>query len=112
MNEITYTKVGDYYLPDLALPEQSLYHIGKYGRQHRKYLKENKNGFYTGLLLSGKLSEYLHEIDITATEQVELMIIQLTEKKGITEQLKATDQMAWVGAMNTIKNQAEEIVML
>ena len=84
--------------------------IGKWGRKHLRYIKEYRPILYTVLLLGGKLSAHLTEIDIRATEMYDLLMKQMAEKEGITEQLKAKDPMAWVGAMNGIRNAAEEIV--
>ncbi len=107
----TYSVVGDYLIPDLVLPPQSDYVLGRYGRLNKEYLKEHKIGFYTGLVLSGKLSDYLMEIDIQAKDKLGTIMKDLAKKQNITEQLKATDQFAWVGAMNNIKACAEEIVL-
>ena len=110
MNKISYTRQGDYLLPDLELPEQENVFIGRYGRLHKEYLRKHKNGIYAGLLLSGKLNSYLAKIDIQAHDMLELLTKQMAEKQGINEQLKSNDQMAWVGVMNCIKACAEEIV--
>ena len=110
MSEMTFTKNGDYLIPDLSLSEQPQTPLGKYGRMRKNYLKEHRPVLHTTLLLSGKLNSYLAEIDNRATEMFDLLVKQLAEKEGITEQLKAADQMAWVGAMNNIRNRAEEIV--
>ncbi len=106
----TYSEVGDYLLPDLTIETQTINHIGKYGRLHKEYLKKHKNGIYAGLLITGKLSIYLAEIDTQAHDMLELLMKQMADLQGITEALKASDQIAWVGTMNSIKNQAEEIV--
>ena len=111
MNELTYTKHGDYYLPDLTLPEQKEVFIGKYGLLRRAYLKNHRKNIYTNLLTAGSLHKYLAEIDSRANKQLELIIRQMAEVQGITEELKAADQMAWVGAMNNIKACAEEIIL-
>lgn len=108
--EITYTKCGDYYLPDLAVPEEEPATYGRFGRMRLKYLKEHRRGIYTSLLTSGQLTHHLNEIDREAKETLALLIKQMVQAQGITEQLKADDQMAWVGAMNNIRNAAEEIV--
>ncbi len=107
----TYSVVGDYLIPDLVLPQQNDYFLGRYGRLHKKYLKEHKIGFYTSLMLSCKLSDYLAEIDKQAKDMIETIMKDLAKKQNVTEQLKSTDQMAWVGAMNNIKACAEEIVL-
>ena len=96
--------------PDLLPPAEDESHYGKYGRMRLTYLREHHEGLYTGLLLSGKLNAHLNEIDESAHNRMELLTKQMAEKKGITEQLKAQDQMAWVGAMNNIRNRIEEIV--
>lgn len=108
--EITYTKHGDYYLPDLTLPKEEPGDIRRFGRMRLKYLKEHRRGTYTSLLTSGQLTHYLNEIDREANEMLDLLIKQLAQTQGITEQSKADDQMAWVGTMNNIRNVAEEVV--
>ena len=108
--EITYTKYGDYYLPDLAVPEEEPATYGCFGRMRLKYLKEHRRGTYTSLLTSGQLTHHLNEIDREANEMLDLLIKQMVQAQGITEQLKLEDQMAWVGAMNNVRNAAEEIV--
>ena len=99
------------YYPDLELPEEETPRFGKYGRMRHTYLREHRNAYYTGLLLSGKLVAHLNEIDDAANNRMELLTEQLAKSQGITETLKAQDQMAWVGAMNNIRNAAEEIVL-
>lgn len=96
--------------PDLLPPEEDAATYGKYGRMRRTYLREHHEGLYTGLLLRGKLNAYLNEIDEAANTRMELLTKQMAAAQGITEELKARDQMAWVGAMNNIRNAAEEIV--
>ena len=96
--------------PDLLPPPEDEPHYGKYGRMRRTYLKEHHECLYTGLLLSGKLNAHLNEIDDTAHRRMELMTRQVAAAQGITEELKARDQMTWVGAMNNIRSAAEEIV--
>ena len=108
-NGLWYELQGDYYIPCLVL-EEDLQPIGMWGRKHLRYIKEHRPVLHTTLLLSGKLNSYLAEIYNRATEMFDLLVKQLAEKEGITEQLKAADQMAWVGAMNNIRNRAEEIV--
>lgn len=108
--EITYTKYGDYYLPDLAVPEDEPKTYGRFGRMRHKYLREHRRGTYTSLLTSGQLTHHLNEIDREANEMLDLLIKQMEQAQGITEQLKAENQMAWIGAMNNIRNEAEEIV--
>lgn len=107
----TYTKVGDYYIPNIVVPERNNYTIGKYGQLRRKFLKEHHKPYYSYLLITGKISEHLEEIDKTCHSCLQEMIIKMAEQEGITEELKATDQMAWVQKMNNIRNRAEEIVL-
>lgn len=108
----TYTLGADgMYYPDLRYRRKNLQHYGKYGRMHMAFLQKHQRGMYLKLLLAGKLTAYLNEIDNAAREQVELLIRQMAAKQGVTESLKATNQMAWVGAMNQIKHSAEEIVL-
>ena len=111
MNELTYTRCGDYYIPDLKLSEQPEAPIGKYGRMRQRYLKEHRPLIYNQLLLTEKLYPHLIEIDETAQSRLEQMMPQLAKDAGATEQLKASDPMRWVGLMNTCKAQAEEILM-
>ena len=110
--EITYTKHGDYFLPDFDLPEDTETRpIGMYGRRHGRFLKTHKKVVYTQLFTSDKLFTYLADIDEQARERLDLLIKQLVEKEGINEQLKAENQMEWVGRMNSIRACAEEIVL-
>ena len=108
-NGINYTLVGDYYIPDLRLPEESR-PIGRWGRMHREYLQEYCPDRYNELLLSGKLWTYLADLDEQAQNRLDCIIAQMKEAEGITEELKSQDQMAWVRAMNSIRNRAAEIV--
>ena len=109
-NGLSYTLHGDYYLPDLALNEEEpLY--GKYGLLRKQFLKEHRSAKYQYLLLTGKLTEHLNQIDLEARKQVERLMEQMAEKQGVTEKLKAQDQMEWVRLMNNIKASAEEIVL-
>ena len=108
--KIQYIRVGDYYIPDLTLPEETR-PIGKWGRMHREYLKEHKPIQYNCLLLSGELWTYLADLNEQAQDRLERMIDQMKTTEGITETLKASDPMAWVGAMNSIRNRAEEIIL-
>ena len=108
---IEYIKQGNYYLPNLVLaPENTNYTIGKYGRIKLNYLKNNKKAEYTILSMDGKLNRYLHEIDIACEDRIKTIISQLVKQENVTEELKATNQMEWVGKMNSIKNRAEEII--
>lgn len=109
-NGLWYELVGDYYIPCLTVPEQESEPLGHWGQQHRGYLREHKDGVYTGLLLSGKLDSYLRQLDEQAENMFLRLVKQLAEKEGVTEQLKAADQMAWVGAMNNIHARVTEIV--
>ena len=109
-NGIEYTLVGDYYLPNLTIPPEEDTVIGRYGRLHLKFIKDNKRYFYNSLLMTGKLNQYLVEVDKTAREHVEQLMKQMKKQQGVTEQLKMTDQMNWVGLMNNIKSCAEEVV--
>ena len=109
-NGLWYELQGDYYIPCLVLDEEETKPIGMWGRKYLRYIKEHRPVIYTALLLSGKLNSHLTEIDNRATEMLDRLVKQLAEKEGITEQLKAADQIAWVGAMNSIRNAAEEIV--
>ena len=108
-NGLDYVLVGDYYIPDLQLPEESR-PIGRWGRMHREYLQEYCPDRYNELLLSGKLWTYLVDLNEQAQNQLDYIIAQMKEAEGISEELKARDQMAWVRAMNSIRNRAEEIV--
>ena len=110
-NGIHYTLHGDYYLPDLGFPEKASAPLGRYGRMRKAYIEEHRPGLYERLLLSGKLYEHLVEIDTCCTERMERMLNRMAEAEGITEGLKATDQMAWIGRMNSIRQRAEEIVL-
>ena len=110
-NGIWYELQGDYYIPCLVLDEEDAQPIGMWGRKHLRYIKEHRPVLHTTLLLSGKLNSHLAEIDKQATEMFDRLMKQLAEKEGITEHLKAQDQMARVGAMNNIRNRAEEIIL-
>lgn len=109
--EITYSKYGDYYLPDLVLSEEEPATYGRFGRIRLKYLKEHRRVLYINLLTSGELTQHFNEVDRQAREMLELLVKQMAQEQGITEQMKAEDQMAWVGAMNNIRSAAEEVVM-
>ena len=108
---ISYTRIGDYLLPDLKLEDKERYNIGKYGLLKLEYLKNNKRRLYTELLMKDKLNEYLHYIDITLMEKEQKLIKELAEKETITEELKSSNQMLWIGKMNNIKNRVEEIIL-
>ena len=107
---MSYTLHGDYYLPDLVLNEEEPTY-GKYGMLRKQFLKEHRSARYQYMLLTGKLNEHLNQIDQEAREQVETLMEQMTEKQGVTEELKVQDQMKWVRLMNNIKASAEEIVL-
>ena len=107
--DLTYRIEGDYLLPNLTVPEAPK--IGKYGTLRRNFLKEHKDPIYTGMLLSGKLNSHLEEIDRKADEMMERLTTQMAQSEGVTESLKAADQMKWVGMMNNIRQRAEETVM-
>lgn len=109
-NGMSYTLHGDYYLPDLVLNEEEPTY-GKYGMLRKQFLKEHRSARYQYLLLTGKLNEHLNQTDQEAREQVEMLMEQMTEKQGVTEELKAQDQMKWVRLMNNIKASAEEIIL-
>ena len=109
-NGLWYELQGDYYIPCLVLDEEDAQPIGMWGRKYLRYIKEHRPVLHTTLLLSGKLNSHLAEIDKRATEMFDSLVKQLAEKEGITEHLKAQDQTAWVGAMNNIRNAAEEII--
>ena len=108
--EITYTQRGDYLYPNITLGEDDKLPIGKYGRMRLAYLKEHRPVIYNVLEATGKLQRHLWEIDQTANARLERMIPKMKKQAGITEQLKEEDQMAWVGQMNALKQQAEEII--
>ena len=111
-NGITYVLgKDDIYYPNLQLPEGTNYQIGKFGQMRCEYLKEFRHGYYMDLLLSGKLNEYLHEVDEECHEMLDRIVEQMKEKEGVTEQLKAENQMLWVWKMNNIRMCAEEIVV-
>ena len=111
MSELMYRRNGDYLLPDLGLTEEEKKPLGKYGMMRRQYLEQNRPGLYTRLILSGRLMEHLQEIDTTAHERLESLMSLMTKQAGVTEELKARDQMAWVGQMNSLKHQAEEMIL-
>ena len=107
-NGLPYKLTGDYYLPRLKTPEAP--QIGVWGRRRRTYLREQNKALYTAMHLAGALDTHLESIDRDATQMFDLLVKQIAEREGITEQLKAKDQMAWAGAMNTIRYWAEEAV--
>lgn len=107
--ELTYTMQGDYLIPDLTAPEAP--RLGKYGMLRRSYLRDHRDGIYTGMMLSGKLNSHLEQIDRQANEMMETLTAQMAKAQGVTESLKASDQMKWAGLMNNIRHSAEEIVL-
>ena len=110
MSKLTYIRCGDYYIPNLKLSEQPEAPIGKYGRMRQRYLKEHRPGLYSSLILSEKLYPHLLEIDRAARERMDTMLPRMLEAAGVTEELKARDPMRWVGLMNTLKAQVEEMI--
>lgn len=110
--ELTYTKVGDYLIPDLAMDsEEETTPLGKYGMLRETFLKEQHHGTYTSMLLTGRLEPHLREIDRQAQEQVDKIVSDLMKRNNVNEALKARDQMAWVQAVNSFRAQAEETVL-
>lgn len=109
MKELTYHRHGDYLIPDLETPEAP--RIGKYGTMRHQYLRNHHRGIFDGMLLNGTLNAHLEEIDRQANEMLERLTTQMAKAEDVTEQLKAQNQMAWVAAMNSIQNRAEEIVI-
>ena len=107
--ELTYRRVGEVYLPNLISLDTN-YPIGIWGQRHKDYLLENHRLFYYNLLTTDKLNSYLHEIDVSSKEMYDRLIKQMAEQEGLTEQLKAENQMEWVGKMNNIANRAREII--
>ena len=107
--KISYIKVGDYLIPNLTVPNEH-YSIGKYGMLRREYLRKHRQGLYTVMLLNGTLLNHLAEIDKTCHEMLDRLMPQMAEREGVTEALKAADQMEWVRRMNSIKSRVEEIL--
>lgn len=107
----TYRQAGDYFIPNLTLPDTGDYQLGKYGRMRRTCLKEHHKVLYTNLVVEGKLFEHLTEIDQSCNKRMEIIVSAMAKQEGVTETLKATDQMEWVRRMNNIRNRAEEIVL-
>ena len=106
----TYRQCGDYLIPDISLPNTKATSIGKYGRMRQRYLKEHRRVLYNAMILDGTLWNHLSEVDKTCKERMDTLILGMKETQGITEELKARDPMAWVGAMNKIHSAAEEIL--
>ena len=109
-NGIGYTLMGDYYIPDLKLPEEKR-PIGRWGRMHKAFLQEHRPGQYNALLLSEKLWTYLADLNEQAADRLACIVSQMQEAEGVTEELKARDQLAWVGGMNSIRSRVEEIIL-
>ena len=107
----TYRQVGDYFIPNITLPDDGEYQIGKYGRTRRSYLKEYRKILYNNYVLEGTLFKHLAEIDQACNERIENIISAMAKQEGVTEALKATNQMEWVRYMNSIRNRAEEIIL-
>lgn len=110
-NGIEYERRGEQYYPLLGLGKQTSYEIGRYGNLHLDFIKKHRRGTYTTLYTENRLNEYLHNIDLQAREQIDLLTAQMAEQMGATEELKASDPMRWVQMMNNIKASAEEIVL-
>ncbi|MBC8585456.1 TnpV protein [Youxingia wuxianensis] len=111
MSELTYTQNGDYLIPDLSLSKQPQTPLGKYGRMRKNYLKEHRPVLWNSLLLSEKLYPHLREIEEAANNRLERMMPELMKSAGVTEELKASDPMKWAGLMNTLRAQAEEVIL-
>ena len=107
----TYRQVGDYFIPNITLPDNGEYQIGKYGRMRRSYLKEYRKILYNNYVLEGTLFKHLAEIDQTCNERIENIVSAMAKQEGVTEALKAAVQIEWVRRMNSIRNRAEEIVL-
>ena len=108
---LTYTKIGDYYYPDITLSDTTQYHIGMYGQKHERYLKGHRSNVWARLVLSEGLLRHLHEVDTACNEQMEYLITEIAKRKSVTEDLKRLDPMTWVGYMNNIHHQTKEIVL-
>lgn len=107
----TYRQVGDYFIPNITLPDDGEYQIGKYGRMRRSYLKKYRKIFYNNYVLEGTLFKHLAEIDQACNERIENIVSAMAKQEGVTEALKAADQIEWVRPMNSIRNRAEEIIL-
>ena len=110
-NSLTYREENGRLYPNLELPEQTNYNIGKYGLLHLDFIKEHRKGRYTTIITECRLNEYLHKIDLEANEMLETIVLRLATERGIDENLKARDMLRWVAEMNNIKASAEEIVL-
>ena len=111
MTQITYTRQGDYLLPNLLPPQEPQIPLGKYGLMRRRFLQQHRKVTYTNLLTTGQLHAHLMEIEETAKQRISLMVAQMAQTEGVTEKLKATDQMKWVGLMNNFRSAAEEQIL-
>ena len=111
MSEITYTKQGDYLIPDLTLPTEPELPLGRYAMMHRDYLEKHKRVTYLNLLTTGGLNSYLHQTEQAALQRLELLTKQLSKEQGVTEELKEKAPMQWLGLMNNIRSQAEEVIL-
>ena len=111
MDNLTYIRSGDYWIPNLSLSQQENKPLGKYGRMRKKYLQEHRPVLWNSLLLSETLYPHLREIDEAANNRLEKMMPELMQSAGVTEELKASDPMTWVGLMNSLKSQAEEVIL-
>lgn len=111
MTELKYNRCGDYLIPDMELSDVEWMPLGRYGLMQCNYLKEQRPGLYTRLLLSGHLMQQLHEVDRTALQMMDVVLPQMTKEAGLTDALKNTDPLKWVGIMNTITAQIEEIIL-
>lgn len=107
----TYCQVGDYFIPNLVLPDDGNYQIGKYGRMHRSYLKEHRKILYNNYVLESMLFKHLAEIGQACNEHMEILVSAMAKQEGVTEALKVADQMEWIRRMNSIRNRAEEIIL-
>ena len=112
MVELKYIHCGDYQLPEMGLSEEDTTPLGKYGRMRYHYLEEHRQGLFTGLLLSGELMRQLHEVDRKAQQMLETLLPKMARNAGLTEEMKNTDPLKWVGTMNTLKAQVEEIIFV
>ena len=110
MTEITYTQVNGYLIPNLTAPQTEA-QIGKYGQMRRKFLKYHRPSLYTSLMITGKITEHLLEVQTSATEQIQKIVRKLAQTEGVNEELKAKDPMMWAGLMNNLLHSAEEIVL-
>ena len=108
---ISYTKIGNYLLPDLKLEDKERFNVGKYGLLRLNYMKKEKLGLYFDLLVNDKLNGYLHDIDVSLIKKEQNLIKELAEKENVTEELKSSNQMLWIGKMYNIKNRVEEIIL-